>query len=89
MNDYHSVKPRLPIMSVAQGNCPHGDQYRMTLTLHGHGTSYICTRCYSAIQDWPQPTKDEYYEKYPELKPLPDYTTMKVTLDESDKKPKQ
>ena len=85
MSDYYTVKTRIPILAVGQGNCPHSNEFRVSISLFGKGTHYFCSRCWNALDDWNKLTKDKFYERYPELKPLPDYTTMKVTLDEADK----
>lgn len=85
MNDVHYIKPRLPIINIMRGVCPHGDEHKGIITIDGKLVHY-CQRCVEAIQDWSRMDKDMYYTLYPELRPSVDYTQIKVTLDEADKK---
>lgn len=88
-NNVHFIKPRLPIINVGRGQCPHGDEFRIDFIIkeeQKEHKAYYCYRCIYALEDWNKMSRDEYYEKYPELKPLPDPTQNKVILDEADKK---
>lgn len=84
-DDTHYIKPRLPILSVGRGLCPHNHEFDMHITIEGKDC-YACFRCMGAIEDWNRMSRDDYYKKYPEMKPPSDHTTTKVTLDEADKK---
>lgn len=86
-DDVHYIKSKLPIVNVSRGQCPHGPEYRLEIIL-GDKKCWYCNRCMQAMSDWSCMSRDEYYKKYPELKPLPDYTTTKVILDEADKQKK-
>lgn len=85
MSDIHYIKPRLPIISVSRGLCPHNHEYDIHIKIEDKDF-YGCTRCIQIIEDWYHMSRDNYYEKYPEMKPLPDHTYTRVTLDEADKK---
>lgn len=88
-NNVHFIKPRLPIVNVGRGQCPHNHEFDMHFIIKDKEKDYncyYCRRCVEAIEDWNKMKKDEYYEKYPELKPLSDPTQNKVILDEADKK---
>ena len=86
MSDIHYIKPRLPIINVSRGLCPHNKEFDIHITIEGKDY-YACVRCVQIMEDWNHMSTDDFYNKYPEMKPPPDHTYTKVTLDEADKNP--